>query len=99
MKSIDEIQDEVQEWGARNFPDATPLYCVLGLQEEVGELSRVHLKRLEKIKPEQTTHAIEKDVVGDIAVLLIYYCALAGLDFETVLNETWEQVRQRDYTK
>ena len=93
------IQKEVRAWGLKNFPGAAPYYCVLGVCEEVGELSAVHLKRIQGIRKERTSIAAEKDAIGDIVIFLLHLCAMQGYDLETVVNETWEKVQKRDWQK
>jgi len=37
--NLDQLQQEVQRWAMRNFPDATSMEPLMGLVEESGELA------------------------------------------------------------
>lgn len=92
------FQKDVEQWSFDNFgpqPSTNPL---LGLTEEVGELSHAHLKGLQGIRhtPEQI-QAMKKDAVGDIVVYLADYCAREGIDLESAVRVTWQKVRQRNW--
>jgi NTP pyrophosphatase (non-canonical NTP hydrolase) len=99
MIDLTDIQQQVGAWGAHNFPKATHTWCVLGLVEEVGELSSIYLKRLEHIRPNQSTLALEIDAIGDIMVFLLHLCYMRGFDIEAVLQDTWGEVQKRDWKK
>ena len=99
MIDLHGIQKQVGTWGKHNFPEAEALWCVLGLQEEVGELSSVYLKRLEKIRPDKATVGAEIDAIGDVMIFLLHLCELRGFDAELVLGETWREVQKRDWQK
>lgn len=99
-KTLKQIQLEHSEWAQRNWPGYAPYRAVLGMMEELGELSHAHLKTIDGIRGTAESHSLkERDALGD---LLLFACAFAsaqGYDLETILNETWEQVSQRDWIK
>jgi len=98
MIDLRQIQDEVREWGRHNFPDAKPYYCLLGLQEELGELSRAHLKAIEGIRGGDQA-ADEKDAAGDIVIFLLHFSAMSGYNLESIIKETWDHVKERDWKR
>ena len=50
MLTFKQLQKEQIEWSARNFPDNEPWMPLLGIQEEVGELSHSFLKSAQGIR-------------------------------------------------
>lgn len=93
-----QLQDENAEWQARNFPNSDPYYPLLGIMEEAGELAHHHLKQLQGIRGTDEEHIEGKrDAIGDITVYLSNYCTLNGLDFQSIVEEVWAEVRQRDW--
>jgi NTP pyrophosphatase (non-canonical NTP hydrolase) len=67
--------------------------------EEVGELSSVYLKRLEKIRPEKATVAKEMDAIGDIVIFLLHLSHMRGFDIEGIIHDVWGEVQKRDWQK
>lgn len=94
------LQAEVAHWSARNFPKGRDWHCILGMQEELGELSHSYLKREQGIRgtAEEHTEAI-KDAIGDIVIYLADFCARGGFDLEEAVGQTWTKVIQRDWQK
>ena len=98
MKTLDEIQAEVDHWATRNFgPNREAWKRLLGVQEEVGELSHHHLKRIENIRLNEDHNAGIRDAIADIVVYLLDYCNLEGISLQQELETTWEKVRLRDW--
>ncbi len=98
--NLSTFQQEVAEWGARNFPNALPHQPLLGVAEETGELSHAHLKAEQGIRGTAHEHHLAKcDAVGDIMVFLAHYCHLNGIDLQGEVVKTWTQVKQRDWQK
>jgi NTP pyrophosphatase (non-canonical NTP hydrolase) len=96
-----DLQDGVALWGRQNFGDEEerPSYHpLLGVQEEVGELSHAHLKQEQGIRgtPEEL-EAKAKDAVGDIVIFLADYCTLRGFDMQEIVEETWQHVSKRNW--
>ena len=93
-----ELQVAVKSWADHNFPDAKPHMPLLGLVEEVGELSHSHLKREQGIRGSSESHfAAAVDAVGDILIFLADYCNRNEIDMGRALEITWEKVSQRDW--
>ena len=50
MMTFSKFQREQKEWAARNFREHVAWHALLGLMEEVGELSHAHLKTVQGIR-------------------------------------------------
>ena len=93
-----QLQTDVAQWSARNFPDKKPHQPLLGLAEEVGELSHAHLKAEQGIRGTPAEHQTAKeDAVGDIAIYLADYCTHNGIDLQHTVEAVWGKVKQRDW--
>jgi len=90
-----QTQQQVGEWHERTFPDSTASEMFEGIVEEVGELAHARLKGRQGLM--KNAVAEEKDAIGDILVFLLNYCNKRGFCLETILAETWEEVRTRNY--
>jgi NTP pyrophosphatase (non-canonical NTP hydrolase) len=96
-----EIQKEQSVWAVHNFGPRESIHALLGIQEEVGELSHVHLKFLQKIRNYSQTVFEDKarDAIGDIVIYLMDYCNAQGWDLEEIVTATWTTVKIRDWKK
>ena len=94
------LQAEIAIWEAHNFGDRPAWQPLLGLQEELGELSHAFLKRAQGIRgtPEKHTADI-KDACADLIIFLCDFANAEGIDLETVVAETWAKVKERDWKK
>ena len=103
--TIKQIQDAHREWLNRNFGDKTgdgvaQLEQFLGITEELGELAHALLKGRQGIRGSAEKHeAAAKDAVGDIFIFLSGFCCRKGWDLQEIIEETWAEVSQRDWTK
>jgi NTP pyrophosphatase (non-canonical NTP hydrolase) len=97
--NLSQLQSEHGEWVKHNFPDQLPHQPLLGLAEEVGELSHAHLKHEQGIRGYSTTEyfAEAEDAVGDIMVYLASYCNANHIDLEGATERTWARVKKRDW--
>lgn len=98
------IQDEQCEWALSNFGTRDPVehsdHALFGIMEELGELAHAHLKSKQGIRGTPEELEIEaKDAVGDVLIFMLDYCTARGWDMQTILEETWQQVSQRDWIK
>ena len=92
------LQTEQRQWVEHNFPGRDWTQPFMGVVEEVGELSHALLKQRQGIRGTHAEHeAAAKDAVGDIVVFLADLCSARGWDFQTIVDETWAEVRQRDW--
>lgn len=98
--NFQELQDGVKEWANHNFPKTKPYYPLLGVQEEVGELSHVYLKREQKIRGTYDEHTEGIcDAVGDIVVFLADFCNRNGINLNNCVKSAWQEASQRDWIK
>lgn len=100
MSELRVLQNEVAEWADRNFTGEKPHQPLLGLGEETGELMHAHLKGEQGIRHTKgEIYKMKKDAVGDIFIFLAHYCHLNNLDLQDCIEQTWQQVQKRDWTK
>jgi NTP pyrophosphatase (non-canonical NTP hydrolase) len=98
IKSIDEIQKEAFEWTDYNFPNAEKWEPLLGAVEELGELAHAYLKMHQGIRGNAEQHLAEaQDAIGYVMIYLLHFCSMHGWSMARILNDTWEQVKQRDW--
>jgi len=98
MVTLRRLQKESREWTDKNFGEHPAWHPLLGLVEEVGELSHAHLKSEQGIRGNKDEHRLAKiDAVGDIVIYLADYCNQIGIDFEASVDETWRKVSKRDW--
>lgn len=89
---------EYEHWVDHNFPNSTAEQQLLGVVEEVGELSHAMLKGMQNIR--HTAKEIEhmkKDAVGDIIIYLAGYCYREGFSLAECLEKAWNEVKFRDW--
>lgn len=91
------IQTEAKQWTIRNFPNAIPSQAILGIVEELGELSHQHLKAEQGIR--ETSPEKAKDAIGDMIIYIMHYCNLMGWDLDKIIFDTWDIVKKRDWIK
>lgn len=98
--SITKLQNKIGEWTLQNFGHNSEgaYHPLLGLVEEIGELSHAHLKQQQGIRGNYTEHekAI-KDAIGDIIIYLCDYCYQRGYDLESIIKDTWDSVQKRNW--
>ena len=93
------VQAELVPWTLKNFGARDHWMPVMGLAEEVGELSHSFLKRAQGIRTTEDHDANIRDALGDI---LIYACDVAnmeGINLSEILSTVWSSVSKRDWTK
>ncbi len=100
MITLKQLQDEHRIWSRENFGVSPSYQPLLGIMEEVGELSHAHLKSEQGIRGSQAEHYSAKiDAVGDIVIFLASYCTENNIDLETAVTSTWDDVKKRRYAK
>lgn len=98
MDILEKTQLEHSLWAAKNFPNATKEMPLIGIMEELGELSHAHLKRMQGIRGNDFDHEMDaRDAVGDILIFLIDYCTKQNWSITEILKETWAEVKTRDW--
>jgi len=98
--SVDQFQSEQDEWRLRNFPGTKDSALILlGVMEELGELAHAHLKTAQGIRGTKEEHEIAaRDSIGDMLVYMADYCNRQGWRLQEILEETWDEVKRRDWT-
>lgn len=106
MFTFETLQNEHREWVVRNFgltrPDVDGKFYqpVFGAMEEMGELAHSFLKRDQGIRGSYEEHTEKaKDAIGDITVFLADICSAQGWNYQEIVEQTWNHVKQRDWTK
>jgi len=100
MESIlKKVQDEHKIWQVYNFGPPSDVESLVGITEELGELSHAYLKKRQNIRKNEDHEAKMKDAVGDLLIYLIGFCTAKEFDLEEILKDTWDQVKQRDWVK
>lgn len=98
---IKRVQHELVEWAERNFPNRGFIEPLLGVQEELGELTHHVLKRMQGIRGSAEEHdAGIRDAVADVVIFLADFCNAEGIDLEQTVVEVWDtEVKPRDWRK
>jgi NTP pyrophosphatase (non-canonical NTP hydrolase) len=98
------LQRENNEWANRNFGpgngDNRAIHSFLGVVEEAGELAHALLKQYQGIRGTYKEHEeAAKDAVGDLVIYLADLCSRKGWSFQDIVEETWAQVKMRDWVQ
>ena len=100
MITLKKLQNEVQLWSYANFGIHPNWHPLLGVVEEVGELSHAVLKQEQGIRGTYEEHQLEiRDSVGDLVIFLADFCASREISLEECVEETWAKVKKRDWQK
>lgn len=96
--TIQEAQNKVDEWiktfGVRYFDELTNLGI---LMEEVGELSRVMVRKYgEQSFKEQDKEVALEDELADVLWVLLCIANQTGVDLTTALHKNFEKKTKRD---
>lgn len=87
--------EELGELVTQQLEQLVPLLHVV---RELGILSHHHLKEKCGIRGTSEFHREKsKDAVGDVIIFLMDYCELHGWSLWNIINETWDEVRQRNW--
>ena len=98
--TLKKLQDEMVVWQAHNFPNRDYNAPFKGMVEELGELSHGLLKQEQKIRGTFEEHELKiKDSIADLLVFTCDFCNARGYDLEQILEETWNEVKTRDWVK
>lgn len=99
MSALREIQTEHARWQDANFPGWQVWECFLGAMEELGEASHAYLKMHQGIRGSKAEHEEAlRDAIGDEVIFLLGICNGMGWDMESIVADTWEQVRERKWS-
>jgi len=96
---LKKLQQEQKIWADYNFPNKQSWHPLMGAVEELGELAHAHLKTDQGIRTNKPLEELAKNAIGDIIIYLVGYCSQMGFDLESIVEETWQEVKQRDWIK
>lgn len=94
-----ELQKEVRTWTLHNFGRQESWKPLLGIVEELGELAHSHLKNVQRIRRNENHQEKKKDAIVDIIIYLTNYCIEENFDLDEIVQQTWAQVKCRDWAK
>lgn len=60
-----------------------------------------HFERFHEMKniPPEQLRELERDALGDIDIFKLNFCSARGHSASDILNETWEEVKKRDWVR
>lgn len=97
---LQRTQADHLEWQTHNFGPPKSHEQFMGMTEELGELAHALLKRSQGIRGTKEEHdAAAKDAIGDLLIFTLALCNAEGWDLQSILEETWGAVRQRDWVR
>jgi len=99
VKQLSEIQTELRPWVKHNFGVRPAWQPLLGLQEELGELSHAFLKREQGIRTSEDYVLEIRDSAADLVIFLLDFCNAEGIDLAHEVAFAWEHVQGRDWKK
>jgi NTP pyrophosphatase (non-canonical NTP hydrolase) len=98
--TLKRLQAEIAPWEKHNFGDRPAWHPLLGVLEELGELSHAFLKRAQGIRGTPEKHAADiRDACADLIIFLCDFATTEGIDLDNAVTETWARVKQRDWKK
>lgn len=80
IETLSRIQGEAWTWTQKNFPGQTPWQPLLGVCEELGELSDAYIEAMSGNDFGET-----KDAIGDAAIFLVNFCSHVKIDVASAL--------------
>jgi len=98
---LNDIQSKLQKWRANNFKEITDQHQLMGIVEEVGELSHAMLKWKQGIRGYDTekAHSEMKDAIGDMIIFTMGLCDVYGWKLSDIIKDTSDYVLTRDWNK
>lgn len=99
MGVLRDLQQEQYAWIKHNFPNRKNYQPLLGVMEELGELTHAHLKHEQNIRTSEDHYLKKIDAVGDIVIFLTDYCTANNIDLEDAVTKTWNDVKKRDWIR
>jgi|APSaa5957512622_1039677.scaffolds.fasta_scaffold53542_2 NTP pyrophosphatase (non-canonical NTP hydrolase) len=96
--TFDRFQEIQLEWADENFGEQPAAYALFGLMEELGELSRAHLKGSQGIRGDEEKWETEaRKEIGDIATFLAQYASARGWSLGACVEESWKITSDRNW--
>ena len=98
---LSDYQEEILRWSNYNWgkpPKYDSFTASVGIGEEAGEVLRAVLKRKQMIRGtyEEWTAELRKEL-ADVLIKVIEVAALEDMNIEVLLQERWDEIRQRDF--
>ena len=87
-KTLQEIQSELKVWTEYNFDKQTPEIPILGMIEELGELSHAILKEKQGIRQSDFL-ADKKDAIADLTIYALNYLNAIDSNYERKIPKTF----------
>lgn len=94
---ISEMQREVAEWSAKNFPNDTAHSKFLGMIEESGELCDARIDRYEDEDLDEEPNHQECDAISDLFIYLCDYCNKLDISIEDCFTQSLSLCRIDDF--
>ena len=97
---IDLKQEKLNEWQLKNFGESTTGVMIIGMAEELGELSHWYLKRKQGIREGANGGNFKAEIADAFADVVIYGIQAMsdeGIDAEQAIKETIEKVLARNW--
>ena len=95
---LTELQSLVKPWHEQNFPAAPAWQPLVGMQEELGELSHAFLKRAQNIRMDEDHDSNIRDALADIIVFMAHFANIEGIDLDEAVDAAWNNiVSKRDW--
>lgn len=95
---IERYQLEIKEWSKKNFGDQPSTNPLLGIMEELGELTHAHLKGIQGIRhTSEEIFKMRRDALGDIFIYMCDYADRSGIFLQGAIEDAWNEVKKRDW--
>jgi len=94
-KTLSEIQKELKVWTFYNFGEQETIIPIMGMIEELGELTHAHLKELQNIRKSDFL-ADKKDAIADITIYLLNYFNCIHRDINIIKNVIYCEHEEAD---
>jgi NTP pyrophosphatase (non-canonical NTP hydrolase) len=98
---INTIQEKLNVWRVANFGKPNANHQIMGIVEEVGELTHAKLKWDQGIRGYDEAKAKEemKDAIGDMIIFAMGLCDVYDWKLQDIIDSTSSYVLTRDWKK
>ena len=95
-KTLSQIQKELEVWTNYNFGQQDSSIPIMGMIEELGELTHATLKQIQGIRKKNYLEA-KKDAVADLVIYLLNYFNSKQVDISKVGNILYYYKASNEY--
>ena len=95
-KTLSQIQKELEVWTNYNFGQQDSSSPIMGMIEELGELTHTTLKQIQGIRKKDYLEA-KKDAVADLVIYLLNYFNSKQVDISKVGNFLYYYKESNEY--